>query len=488
MKKRVFSLLMALTLLCGLTVTASAGESLPFESLTFDLTSGVGAWLEELTLYGDGTFKGSGCDSDVDSYYQWAYEGAFRDIQRMGEGVWKMTCDRVESTLEIGPAGKDELLGDVYNVEPSGFVPDQVWYLYAPGELPLYTAWAETVRTIFGEETLRKSFLMVCSKEPDSLPYVASVEDSARVLAAYADVALPMDGGNIYLDEARSTVKDADGYLQAADIPAAVDGRSVTAIGEAAFEGCVQLESVTLPDGVLTVGERAFAGCEALRHVTLPASLERIGKDAFSGCSALTSVSFTGSASGWKKLMEQSPLAALPGDITVSCAVSDFADVPLRHWSKPYVDFAFIHGIMLGVGDGLFAPDKPMDLGSAATVLARRLGVDTPGGPWYAAGMSWAEANGLTFGKGRLDTLERQELVYMIWKAAGSPADDGYSLELFPDWAAVDDDYVTAMSWAVKKGIINGSNGLLAPKGITTRAEYATVITRAYALLLSKKP
>ena len=69
----------------------------------------------------------------------------------------------------------------------------------------------------------------------------------------------------------------------------------------------------------------------------------------------------------------------------------------------------------------------------------------------------------------------------MIWKAAGGPADDGYSLELFPDWAAVGDEYVTAMSWAVKTGVINGSDGRLAPEGITTRAEYAAVITRAYA-------
>ena len=480
MKKRAFSLLMALALLCGLAVTASAGESLPFESLTFDYLSGAGAWAGQLILHADGTFEGSGYDEDEDSYSQWAYEGAFRDIQRMGAGAWKMTCERMDSTLEVGPAGKDEVLGEVNNVEPVGPAPDEVWYLYAPGELPLYTEWAETVRLIYGEEVLSGSFLMVCSKDPEALPYAASVEDSAQVMAGYGEAALAMDGGNIYLDAAQGVVKDADGYIQAADIPAKVNGRSVTAIGDGAFENCVQLESVTLPDGVRTVGERAFAGCEALRHLTLPASLEKIGKGAFSGC-ALTSVTFTGSASGWKKLMGASAGAGLPGDIAVNCAVSDFTDVPLRHWAAPYVDFVFIHGVMTGVGGGRFAPDKPMDLGSAATVLARRLGVDTTGDPWYASGMSWAEKAGLTFGKGAADTLERQELVYMIWKAAGGPADDGYSLELFPDWAAVGDEYVTAMSWAVKTGVINGSDGRLAPEGITTRAEYAAVITRAYA-------
>ncbi len=482
MKKRVFSLLLALALVCGLAATASAGESLPFDSLTFDYLSGTGAWAGKLTLHAGGAFEGSGYDEDVDSYNQWAYEGAFRDIQRMGPGAWKMTCERMGSTLEVGPAGKDEILGEVYNVEPVGPAPDEVWYLYAPGELPLYTAWAETVRLVYGEEVLSESFLLVCSKDPEALPYAASVEDSAKVMAGYGEAVLTMDGGNIYLDAALGVVKDADGYIQAANIPAKVNGRGVTAIGAGAFENCVQLESVALPDGVLTVGERAFAGCEALRHATLPASLEKIGKDAFAGCAALASVTFTGSASGWKKLMEASAGAGMPGDIAVNCSVSDFTDVPLRHWATPYVDFVFIHGIMTGVGEGQFAPDKPMDLGSAATVLARRLGIDTSGDPWYAAGMSWAEEAGLTFGKSPADTLERQELVYMIWKAVGGPADDGYSLELFPDWAAVGADYVTAMSWAVKAGVINGSDGLLAPEGITTRAEYAAVITRAYAL------
>lgn len=481
MKKRIGSILVALALLCGLAVTASAGEPLPFESLTFAYTSGVGAWAGELTLYADGSFEGSGYDEDMDSYSRWAYEGAFRDIQRMGAGVWKMTCQRMESTLKVGPAGKDSVLGDVYNIEPIGPNPDEVWYLYAPGELPLYTEWAEAVEVTYGKEVLSDSFLMVCSKEPDALPYAASVEDSALALAGYGQVSLTMDGGNIYLDAAQGVVMDADGYIQAADIPEKINGRGVTAIGEGAFENCVQLESVTLPDGVRTVGERAFAGCESLRHLTIPAGLEFIGKDAFSGCSALASVSFAGSAAGWKRLMEVSGDTGLSPDIAVNCGVPDFYDVPLRHWAIPYVNFVFIHGLMGGVDVGRFAPDKPMDLGSAATVMARALGLDDAGSPWYAAGMKWAETAGITFGKGPADTLERQELVYMIWRTAESPADDGYSLERFPDWAQVDDQYVTAMSWAINKGIINGADGLLAPKGTTTRAEYAAVISRAYS-------
>jgi hypothetical protein len=74
----------------------------------------------------------------------------------------------------------------------------------------------------------------------------------------------------------------------------------VTAIGDAAFQGCRSLTSVTFPtaisaaeqpSGVLTaIGTQAFANCTALLSLTLPASLTEIGIHAFFGCTALTSV------------------------------------------------------------------------------------------------------------------------------------------------------------------------------------------------------
>ena len=41
----------------------------------------------------------------------------------------------------------------------------------------------------------------------------------------------------------------------------------VTAIGEAAFEGCEQLTSITIPEGVTSIGECAFEGCTGLTDV-----------------------------------------------------------------------------------------------------------------------------------------------------------------------------------------------------------------------------
>ena len=47
-------------------------------------------------------------------------------------------------------------------------------------------------------------------------------------------------------------------------IPAAIDGKPVTAIGERAFEKCRTLLNVTIPGSVISIADDAFGGCSAL--------------------------------------------------------------------------------------------------------------------------------------------------------------------------------------------------------------------------------
>ena len=79
------------------------------------------------------------------------------------------------------------------------------------------------------------------------------------------------------------------------DIPAEIDGLTVTRIGEQLFRGCATLTDVTIPDGVTVIGEQAFRDCEALASVTLPATLTEIGEQAFRGCASLTALAVPGS-------------------------------------------------------------------------------------------------------------------------------------------------------------------------------------------------
>ncbi len=85
-----------------------------------------------------------------------------------------------------------------------------------------------------------------------------------------------------------------DEYSGAVTIPSSViyngETYSVTSIGEAAFESCNSLESVTIPNSVTSIGEAAFQFCNSLESVTIPNSVTSIGDYAFSGCFNFTSV------------------------------------------------------------------------------------------------------------------------------------------------------------------------------------------------------
>ena len=57
-----------------------------------------------------------------------------------------------------------------------------------------------------------------------------------------------------------------------------------------AFEGCTNLKSVILEEGVTDIQEEAFKDCVALQEVSLPKSLRKIGAKAFMGCTKLEKV------------------------------------------------------------------------------------------------------------------------------------------------------------------------------------------------------
>lgn len=56
---------------------------------------------------------------------------------------------------------------------------------------------------------------------------------------------------------------------------------------ERAFYNCVNLNGLTIPDGVMGIGYQAFYGCTSLTGVTIPDSVTKIGDQAFEGCTSL---------------------------------------------------------------------------------------------------------------------------------------------------------------------------------------------------------
>ena len=73
---------------------------------------------------------------------------------------------------------------------------------------------------------------------------------------------------------------------------------SVTSIGKCAFENCKSLTSITIPANVTSIGGYAFANCTGLTTITIPASVTSIDYCAFNNCTSLKSITIPASVTG----------------------------------------------------------------------------------------------------------------------------------------------------------------------------------------------
>jgi len=86
--------------------------------------------------------------------------------------------------------------------------------------------------------------------------------------------------------EGNAIITDYSGDEQSVSIPATLDGHLVVSIEFHGFASCISIESLTLPDSLMSIGDAAFNGC-SFKSITLPDNIQSIGKDAFSANSSL---------------------------------------------------------------------------------------------------------------------------------------------------------------------------------------------------------
>ncbi len=70
---------------------------------------------------------------------------------------------------------------------------------------------------------------------------------------------------------------------------------NLTSIGDYAFAVCDNIETITIPDGVTSIGEGAFSDCESLTSIVIPNGVTNIEKNTFNSCCSLESVSLPAS-------------------------------------------------------------------------------------------------------------------------------------------------------------------------------------------------
>ena len=156
----------------------------------------------------------------------------------------------------------------------------------------------------------------------------------------------------------------------------------------------------------------------------------------------------------------------------------DFVDTR-SHWAKDAIDFVSARGLVNGMNDSIYAPNASTTRAQLWTILARQNDADLNGGnTWYEKAQLWSKDKGVSDGANPNGTIDRAQMVTMLWRAAGQPTAGGTAN--FTDVPA-DSYYANAVSWAVEGGITAGvGGGRFDPNSTCTRAQIATFLYRSY--------
>ena len=154
----------------------------------------------------------------------------------------------------------------------------------------------------------------------------------------------------------------------------------------------------------------------------------------------------------------------------------DFGDIQ-SHWAKDAIDFVSARGLVNGINPTLYSPNASATRAQLWTILARQADAELNGGAnWYEKAQNWAKDKGISDGADPNGTINRAQMVTMLWRAMGEPVAE--ITHSFTDIAA-DNYYAQAVAWAVRNGITTGvGDGRFDPNGACTRGQIAAFLMR----------
>ncbi len=192
----------------------------------------------------------------------------------------------------------------------------------------------------------------------------------------------------------------------------------------------------------------------------------------------------------------------IKGTLTVESVAPDvtlpFSDVSPDAWYANAVKYVYGYDMMSGVGSGLFGPTVLTSRGMLVSVLYRMEGrpavwgsvdfEDVDESSFYYDAIRWASANRIIsgYGNGKFgpdDNLTREQLAAILYNYTryykGINTNRVSSLDHFKDMDQIGDWAMRPVQWAYAQGLIVGrSDTVLAPKGMATRAEMASILMR----------
>lgn len=98
---------------------------------------------------------------------------------------------------------------------------------------------------------------------------------------AYAQTLTSGDYNYEILNDSTVQITKYLGDATEVTIPAYIEGKLVTGVGNSAFEDNRTLTEITVPDNIKSIGEKAFNYCFGLKKITVSDKVEYVGNDAF---------------------------------------------------------------------------------------------------------------------------------------------------------------------------------------------------------------
>ena len=117
--------------------------------------------------------------------------------------------------------------------------------------------------------------------------------DENQVSAYSADIELTYGDYKYIVSGQEATVIKYIGSESTVKLPEKINNYVVNTIGERAFQSCLSLTEIEIPDSVEEIGDSAFQNCGSLTEVTGGRRLKKIGYEAFEYCRKLESITLS---------------------------------------------------------------------------------------------------------------------------------------------------------------------------------------------------
>ena len=169
-----------------------------------------------------------------------------------------------------------------------------------------------------------------------------------------------------------------------------------------------------------------------------------------------------------------------------------------KEWYHEGVDYALNTGLMVGMSATTFQPMGTLTRGQVVTILYRLAGepsvdglanpfADVQPNAYYGKAVIWAANHGVVKGMSQTQfapnrAVTREQTATFLYRYAvyaGMNTQAAADLSPYTDAGSISGWAREAMTWAVGTGLIQGmSKTQLAPKGTALRAQIATIIMR----------